>query len=92
MKLTKNEIWEIQNILKRERNLMDQKAIEWAGDDEVDKSISLICESKANQITCLIQKLDDILKYEYLTKPLNKLNESIKSDNNINDEFKNLFI
>lgn len=92
MKLTKNEIWEIQNILKRERNLMDQKAIEWAGDDDEDKSISLICESKSNQITCLIQKLDDILKYEYLTKPLNKLNESIKSDNNINDEFKNLFI
>lgn len=92
MKLTKNEIWEIQNILKRERNLMDQKAIEWAGDYEEDKSISLICKSKANQITYLIQKLDEILKYEYLTKPLNKLNESIKSDNNINDEFKNLFI
>lgn len=92
MKLTKNEIWEIQNILKKERNLMDNKAIEWAGDDEDDKSISVMCENKANQITALIKKLDEILKYNELTKSINNFNDSIKSDSNINDDFKNLFI
>ena len=92
MKLTKQEIWDIQSILKKERNLMDNKAIEWAGDDEDDKSISLMCENKANQITALINKLDEVLKYNELTKSINNFNESINSDNNINDDFKNLFI
>jgi hypothetical protein len=92
MKLTKNEIWEIQSILKKERNLMDNKAIDWAGDDEDDKSISLMCENKANQITALIKKLDEILKYNELTKSINNFNDSIKSDDNINNDFKNLFI
>lgn len=92
MNLTKNEIWEIQSILKKERNLMDNKAIEWAGDDDEDKSISLMCQNKANQITTLINKLDEVLKYNELTKSINNFNDSINTDNNINDEFKNLFI
>ena len=71
---------------------MENKAIEWAGDDEDDKSISLMCENKANQITALIKKLDEILKYNELTKSIANFNESVKSDNNINDDFKNLFI
>ena len=92
MKLTKQEIWDIQNILKKERNLMDNKAIEWAGDDEDDKSISIMCENKANQITGLIKKLDEVLKYNELSASINNFNNSINSDNNINDDFKNLFI
>ena len=62
MNLTKNEIWEIQHILKKERDLMEQKSIEWAGDYEDDKSISLMCDNKANMIDALINKLDEILK------------------------------
>jgi len=92
MKLTKQEIWEIQSILKKERNLLDNKAIDWAGDDEDDKSISLMCSNKANQITALINKLDEILKYNELSKSINNFNESINSDDNINDDFRNLFI
>jgi hypothetical protein len=92
MKLTKQEISEIQSILKKERNLMDQKAIDWAGDDEDDKSISIMCENKANQITNLIKKLDEVLKYNELTKSINNFNDSINSDNNINEDFRNLFI
>lgn len=92
MKLTKQEIWDIQSILKKERNLMENKAIDWAGDDDEDKSISLMCENKANQITGLIKKLDEVLKYNELTKSINNFNDSINSDNNINDDFKNLFI
>lgn len=92
MNLTKNEIWEIQSILKKERNLMDNKAIDWAGDDDEDKSISLMCQNKANQITALINKLDEVLKYNELTKSINNFNDSINTDNNINDDFKNLFI
>lgn len=92
MKLTKTEIWEIQSILRKEREIMEQKSIEWAGDDEDDKSISLMCDNKANQITCLIDKLDEILKYNELTKSVNNFNQSINSDNNISDDFKNLFI
>ena len=92
MKLTKQEIWDIQSILKKERNLMENKAIDWAGDDEDDKSISLMCENKANQITALIKKLDEVLKYNELTKSINNFNDSINSDNNINEDFKNLFI
>ena len=71
---------------------MDNKAIEWAGDDDEDKSISLMCQNKANQITTLINKLDEVLKYNELTKSINNFNDSINTDNNINDEFKNLFI
>ena len=92
MKLTKQEIWEIQHILRKERDLMKQKSQEWYNDNEDDKSISLMCDSKANIIDALINKLDEILKYEYLTKSINNFNESINSDNNINDDFKNLFI
>lgn len=92
MKLTKQEIWEIQSILRKERNLMENKAIDWAGDDDKDKSISLMCENKANQITDLIKKLDEVLKYNELSASINNFNESINSDNNINDDFKNLFI
>lgn len=92
MKLTKQEIWEIQSILRKERDLMKQKSQEWYNDDEDDKSISLMCDNKANMIDSLIIKLDEILKYEYLTKSINNFNESINSDNNINDDFKNLFI
>ena len=92
MKLTKQEIWEIQSILRKERDLMKQKSQEWYNDDEDDKSISLMCDNKANMIDALIIKLDEILKYEYLTKSINNFNESINSDNNINDDFKNLFI
>ena len=92
MKLTKQEIWEIQSILRKERDLMKQKSQEWYNDNEDDKSISLMCDSKANIIDALINKLDEILKYEYLTKSINNFNESINSDNNINDDFKNLFI
>ena len=90
MNLTKNEIWEIQHILKKERDLMEQKSIEWAGDNEDDKSISLMCDNKANMIDALINKLDEILKYNELTKSINNFNDSIKSDNNINNDFKNL--
>ena len=90
MNLTKNEIWEIQHILKKERDLMEQKSIEWAGDNEDDKSISLMCDNKANMIDSLINKLDEILKYEYLTKSINNFNDSVKLDNNINNDFKNL--
>jgi len=92
MKLTKNEIWEIQHILKKERNLMEQKSKEWYNDNEDDKSISLMCDNKANMIDALINKLDEILKYNELTKSIANFNESVKSDNNINDDFKNLFI
>lgn len=92
MNLTKTEIWEIQSILKKERNLMENKAIDWAGDDEDDKSISLMCENKAHQITALINKLDEVLKYNELTKSVNNFNQSINSDNNISDDLKNLFI
>ena len=92
MKLTKQEIWEIQSILKKERNLMDNKAIEWRNDDEDDKSISLMCENKARNIQILIDKLDEILKYNELSNSINNFNKSINSDDNINDDFKNLFI
>jgi hypothetical protein len=92
MKLTKQEIKDIQSILRKERNLMDNKAIDWAGDDEDDKSISLMCENKANQISELIEKLNEILKYNELTKSINNFNDSINSDNNINEDFRNLFI
>lgn len=92
MKLTKQEIWEIQSILRKERDLMKQKSQEWYNDDEDDKSISLMCDNKANMIDALINKLDEILKYEYLTKSIDNFNESINTDNNINEDFKNLFI
>jgi len=92
MKLTKQEIWEIQHILKKEKDLMEQKSQEWYNDNEDDKSISLMCDSKANMMTALIKKLDEILKYNELTKSINNFNDSINSDNNINDDFKNLFI
>ena len=92
MKLTKQEIWEIQSILRKERDLMKQKSQEWYNDNEDDKSISLMCDSKANMIDALINKLDEILKYNELTKSINNFNESINTDNNINDDFKNLFI
>ena len=92
MKLTKQEIWEIQSILRKERDLMKQKSQEWYNDDEDDKSISLMCDNKANMIDALIIKLDEILKYEHLTKSINNFNESINTDNNINEDFKNLFI
>ena len=88
MNLTKDEIWEIQYILKKERNLLDNKAIEWSNDDEDDKSISLMCENKARNIQILIDKLDKIWKQNHY----NNLNHSIKSDDNISDDFKNLFI
>ena len=88
MNLTKDEIWEIQYILKKERNLMDNKAIEWRNDDEDDKSISLMCENNARNIQILIDKLDKIWKQNHC----NNLNQSIKSDDNISDDFKNLFI
>ncbi len=92
MNLTKNEIWEIQSILRKERDLMEQKSQEWYNDNEDDKSISLMCDNKANMIDALINKLDEILKYEYLTKSINNFNESVKSDDNINNDLKNLFI
>ncbi len=92
MNLTKNEIWEIQHILRKERDLMKQKSQEWYNDNEDDKSISLMCDSKANIIDALINKLDEILKYNELTKSINNFNESINSDNNISDVFKKLFI
>jgi predicted esterase YcpF (UPF0227 family) len=92
MKLTKQEIRDIQSILKKERNVMQNKAIDWAGDDDEDKSISLMCENKANQITALIKKLDEVLKYNELSASINNFNNSINSDDNINDDFKNLFI
>jgi len=92
MKLTKQEIRDIQSILKKERNVMQNKAIDWAGDDDEDKSISLMCENKANQITALIKKLDEVLKYNVLSASINNFNNSINSDDNINDDFKNLFI
>ena len=92
MNLTKNEIWEIQHILRRERDLMKQKSQEWYNDDEDDKSISLMCDNKANMIDALINKLDEILKYNELTKSVNNFNQSVNSDNNISDDFKNLFI
>jgi hypothetical protein len=92
MKLTKQEIWEIQSILRKERDLMKQKSQEWYNDNEDDKSISLMCDSKANMIDALINKLDEILKYNELTKSINNFNESINTDNNINEDFKNLFI
>jgi hypothetical protein len=92
MKLTKQEIWEIQHILRKERDLMEQKSQEWYNDNEDDKSISLMCDNKANMIDALINKLDEILKYEYLTKSIDNFNESINTDNNINEDFKNLFI
>jgi len=92
MNLTKEEIWDIQHILKRERDLMMQKSQEWYNDNEDDKSISLMCDNKANMIDALINKLDEILKYEYLTKSIVSFNESVKSDENINEDFKNLFI
>jgi hypothetical protein len=90
MNLTKNEIWEIQHILRKERDLMKQKSQEWYNDNEDDKSISLMCDNKANMIDALINKLDEILKYEYLTKSINNFNDSVKLDNNINNDFKNL--
>ena len=71
---------------------MEQKSIEWAGDNEDDKSISLMCDNKANMIDALINKLDEILKYQYLTKSINNFNDSVKSDNNINNDFKNLLL
>lgn len=92
MKLTKQEIWEIQHILKKEKHLMEQKSQEWYNDDEDDKSISQMCDSKANMIDALINKLDEILKYNELTKSIANFNESVKSDDNINNDFKNLFI
>lgn len=92
MNLTKEEIWEIQHILKKERDLMEQKSQEWYNDNEDDKSISLMCDNKANMMTALIKKLDEILKYNELTKSINNFNDSINSDNNINEDFKNLFI
>ena len=92
MNLTKNEIWEIQHILRKERDLMKQKSQEWYNDNEDDKSISQMCDSKANIIDALINKLDEVLKYNELTKSINNFNESINSDNNISDVFKKLFI
>lgn len=92
MNLTKDEIWEIQYILKKERDLMKQKSQEWYNDNEDDKSISLMCDNKANMIDALINKLDEVLKYNELTKSINNFNDSINTDNNINDDFKNLFI
>ena len=92
MKLTKEEIWEIQHILRKEKYLMEQKSQEGYNDNEDDKSISLMCDSKANMMTALIKKLDEILKYNELTKSINNFNDSINSDNNINEDFKNLFI
>jgi len=92
MNLTKNEIWEIQHILRKERDLMKQKSQEWYNDNEDDKSISLMCDSKANVIDALINKLDEVLKYNELTKSINNFNESVNSDNNISDVFKKLFI
>ena len=92
MNLTKEEIWEIQHILKKERDLMEQKSQEWYNDNDDDKSISLMCDNKANMMTALIKKLDEILKYNELTKSINNFNDSINSDNNINEDFKNLFI
>ena len=49
-----------------------------------------MCDNKANIIDALINKLDEILKYNELTKSINNFNDSIKSDNNINNDFKNL--
>lgn len=71
---------------------MEQKSQEWYNDDEDDKSISQMCDSKANMIDALINKLDEILKYNELTKSIANFNESVKSDDNINNDFKNLFI
>lgn len=92
MNLTKNEILEIRSILRKEKDLMEKKSIEWAGDNEDDKSISLMCDNKANMIGALMIKLEEILKYNELTKSINNFNDSIKSDDNINNDFKNLFI
>lgn len=92
MKLTKQEIRDIQNVLSKERELMINYSIAYEGDYEDDKCVSLMYDNKANQISELIYKLDEILKYNELTKSINNFNESINSDDNINDDFKNLFI
>jgi hypothetical protein len=57
MKLDKYDIWEITYILKKEKELMEQKAKEWMNDDEDDKSISLMCLNKAKKLTEIIFKL-----------------------------------
>lgn len=92
MKLTKQEIRDIQNVLSKERELMINYSIAYEGDYEDDKCVSLMYDNKANQISELIHKLDEILKYNELSKSINNFNESINSDDNINDDFKNLFI
>ena len=92
MKLTKQEIRDIQNVLSKERELMINYSIAYEGDYEDDKCVSLMYDNKANQISELIYKLDEILKYNELSKSINNFNESINSDDNINDDFKNLFI
>lgn len=92
MKLTKQEIRDIQNVLSKERELMINYSIAYEGDYEDDKCLSLMYDNKADQISELIHKLDEILKYNELTKSINNFNDSINSDDNINDDFKNLFI
>ena len=92
MKLTKQEIRDIQYVLKKERELMINYSIAYEGDYEDDKCVSLMYDNKADQISELIHKLDEILKYNELTKSINNFNDSINSDDNINDDFKNLFI
>lgn len=92
MKLTKQEIRDIQYVLKKERELMINYSIAYEGDYEDDKCVSLMYDNKANQISELIYKLDEILKYNELSKSISNFNESINSDDNINDDFKNLFI
>jgi hypothetical protein len=57
MKLDKYDIWEITYILKKEKELMEQKAKEWMNDDEDDKSISLMCLNKAKKLNEIIFKL-----------------------------------
>ncbi len=57
MKLNKYDIWEITYILKKEKELMEQKAKEWMNDDEDDKSISLMCLNKAKKLNEIIFKL-----------------------------------
>lgn len=92
MKLTKQEIRDIQNVLKKERELMINYSIAYEGDYEDDKCVSLMYDNKANQISELIEKLNEILKYNELSKSINSFNKSINSDNNINEDFRNLFI
>lgn len=92
MKLTKQEIRDIQYVLKKERELMINYSIAYEGDYEDDKCVSLMYDNKANQISELIEKLNEILKYNELSKSINSFNKSINSDDNINDDFKNLFI